>query len=144
MPQAVGRGWGAVVSACMQLTCIERHARKLHRRQPLGSTQLATKHLMREAIRGNQIPEAIRSQRQSEAISTQLATKHLMREAIKGHQIQLSAISTGRSRASGMMMDAIKASGMMMDACNRMQSKAIKRNQYRPKSRLRHKRRQTS
>ena len=101
-----------MVSACMQLTCIERHARKLHRRQPLGSTQLATKHLMREAI--------------------------------KGHQIQSSAISTGRSRASGMMMDAIKASGMMMDACNRMQSKAIKRNQYRPKSRLRHKRRQTS
>ena len=54
MSQAVGRGWGAVVSACMQLTCIERHARKLHRRQPLGSTQLATKHLMREAIKYNQ------------------------------------------------------------------------------------------
>ena len=77
----------------MQLTCIERHARKLHRRQPLGSTQLATKHLMREAI--------------------------------KGHQIQSSAISTGRSRASGMMMDAIKGNQMQSDAIKGHQAQSV-------------------
>ena len=88
-----------MVSACMQLTCIERHARKLHRRQPLGSTQLATKHLMREAIKGHQI--------RSSAISTgRSRASGMMMDAIK---------------ASGMMMDAIKG--------NQRQSDAIKGNQ---------------
>jgi hypothetical protein len=52
-----------------QLMRIERHACKLHRRQPLGRTQLATKHLMREAIKGHQAQSS----------------------AIKGHQAQPSA-----------------------------------------------------
>ena len=41
-----------------QLMRIERHACKLHRRQPLGRTQLAAKHLMREPIKGHQGPSS--------------------------------------------------------------------------------------
>ena len=62
-----------------QLMRIERHACKLHRRQPLGRTQLATKHLMREAIKGHQGPS----------------------RATKRNQAQSSAISIRPSRASG-------------------------------------------